>query len=79
MSPQTYEDLLQEAERLPPDQCLKLIERLVHHMRTAQGGQDAAHAWEDYAGSAPYPLCGEDAQEWVRRRREESDEARQTR
>ena len=76
MNTQTYENVLQEAEKLPPDQCLMLIERLIHHMRTAETGRDAAPAWEDYAGSATHPLCGEDAQEWVSRSRRESDEAR---
>jgi len=76
MDPQTFEDVLQKAEELPPDQCLMLIERLVHRMRMAETGLDGAPAWEDYAGSATYPLCGEDAQEWVSRCRRESDEAR---
>jgi hypothetical protein len=76
MSTQTYENVLQEAEKLPPDQRLMLIERLAHHMRTTDTGGDAAPAWEDYAGSVPYPLCGEDAQEWVSHTRRESDETR---
>jgi hypothetical protein len=76
MSTQTYENILQEAEKLPPGQRLMLIERLIHDMRTAVSEPIDAPAWEDYAGSAPYPLCGEDAQEWISRGRQESDEAR---
>src|SRR5437016_4832195 len=30
--------------------------------------------WADIAGSAPYPLAGEDAQTWVSRSRQEDDE-----
>ena len=29
--------------------------------------------WSEIAGTAPYPLVGEDAQQWVNRIREESD------
>lgn len=76
MNAQTYEDVLQEAEKLPPNQCLLLIERLIHHVRTVEATAGVSPAWEDYAGSAPYPLCGEDAQEWVSQSRRESDEAR---
>jgi hypothetical protein len=35
------------------------------------------HSWKDAIGIAPYPLCGEDAQEWVSRTRRESDEHRE--
>lgn len=76
MNVQTYEEVLQEAEKLPADQCLLLIERLIHHMRTGEAALEEAPPWEDYAGSAPYPLCGEDAQDWVNRNRQESDEPR---
>jgi len=79
MNARSYEDVLQEAEKLPAAQCLMLIERLVHHVRTAETTAENPPAWEDYAGSAPYPLCGEDAQEWVSRGRNESDEARDVR
>ncbi len=71
-----YENILREAEQLPREQCLMLIERLIYRMRTAGTTENGAPAWEDYAGSAPYPLCGEDAQEWIRRSRQESDRKR---
>lgn len=76
MDTQTYEDVLKEAEKLPADQCLLLIERLIHHVRNAETAPTEAPAWEDYAGPAPHPLCGEDAQAWVNRSRRESDAAR---
>ena len=65
MDTQTYQEVLQEAERLSRAERLMLIERLIHKMRTAETERGAPPAWEDYAGSAPYPLCGEDAQDWV--------------
>jgi hypothetical protein len=33
--------------------------------------------WSDLAGRAPYPMCGEDAQQWVSRTRRESDDHRE--
>ena len=76
MNALSYTDVLQEAEKLPADQCLLLIERLIHHVRTVETKPEVPLAWEDYAGSAPYPLCGEDAQEWISHGRMLSDVAR---
>lgn len=69
MNARSYENVLQEAEKLPADQCLMLIERLVHHVRTVETTSENKPAWENFGGSVPYPLCGEDAQEWVSRGR----------
>lgn len=69
MNAQTYEEVLQQAEKLPPSARLLLIERLIHNLRATEAEVVDAPAWEDYAGSVPYPLCGEDAQEWVSRSR----------
>ncbi len=63
MSTPQYESVLHKAEKLPRTQCLMLIERLIRHVRTTEAPSEPRPAWEDYAGSAPYPLCGEDAQE----------------
>ena len=78
MNADTYEDVLLEAEKLPVDQCRKLIERLVQHVRSVVAGPHEPPAWEDYARSAPYPLCDGDAQECISRARIQSDAARQT-
>jgi len=76
MAAPTYEQVLREAEQLPLDDQLLLIERLVSRLRGTQAAGGPRLRWEDFAGSAPYPLCGEDAQEWVSRTREESDQGR---
>lgn len=82
MGAQTYEDILHEAEKLPPDQRLLLAEHLIHGAHPTASvrpgpveGRTPSPAWEEYGGSAPYPLCGEDAQEWVGRARSDRDEA----
>lgn len=70
----TLEEILHEAEKLPRDQCMKLIELLG---KTIGNPYPATRpSWEQYAGSAPYPLCREDAQQWVSQGRMETDTAR---
>ncbi len=76
MNTQPYREVLHEAEKLSAPQCLMLIERLVHHVRMGRTTPENSLAWEHFGGSAPYPLCGEDAQEWVSLGRNEPDHAR---
>ena len=76
MSAPTYDQVLRDAAKLPRKDRLLLIEHLVARLRAEDAGMSARPRWEDFAGSAPSPLCGEDAQEWVTRTRRESDEGR---
>jgi hypothetical protein len=76
MSSHNYQNVLTEAERLSPEDQLALIARLAEGLGRSKATAELLPRWEDYAGSAPYPLCGEDAQEWVTRTRQESDEGR---
>jgi len=74
MAVPAYERILQEAERLSPQERLLLIERLAARLRAGDGSGHECPRWEQYASSAPYPLCGEDAQGWTTRTRRESDD-----
>lgn len=67
--------ILHQAEELSPDEQLELIARLA---QSAREGYQARRrrSWSEVQGIGPYPLLGEDAQEWVRRTRRESDESR---
>jgi len=76
MNAPTYQQVLIEAKMLSPEEQLALIARLAEQLRQAEASAHPRPRWEDYAGSAPYPLCGEDAQSWVTRTRQESDEVR---
>ena len=76
MKAPTYERILREAERLSPQEQSLLIKRLAERLQESQSAALTGPRWEDQAGSAPYPLCGEDAQAWVNRTRQESDEER---
>ncbi|OQY47425.1 MAG: hypothetical protein B6242_05070 [Anaerolineaceae bacterium 4572_78] len=40
--------------------------------------QQKCYAWTDIAGTAPYPMFGEDAQAWVSRTRQEDTEIRES-
>lgn len=66
--------ILREAEQLPRDEQLRLIERLVVRLRTRPEPGGKPLRWEDFAGTAPYPMCGEDAQDYINRMRDEWEE-----
>jgi hypothetical protein len=73
-------DVLRQAEQLPPAEQLELIARLAGHLQSAHGDDlkpRRRRSWLEIAGSAPYPLLGEDAQDWVTRTRHEGDEHRE--
>jgi hypothetical protein len=71
-----YERILKEAEALVRQEQLLLVERLIARLRASEASAGPRPRWEDLAGSAPYPLCGEDAQAWVSRTRQECDDQR---
>lgn len=73
MSTLTYDEVVESAERLSPEEQRLLIERLRADLRTKREFHGKRPRWEDLAGTAPYPMCGEDAQAWVSRTRAESD------
>ena len=76
MATLTFDEVLEAAKRLSPEDQLRFIERLKASLRAQQGTSEKRPRWEDLAGTAPYPLCGEDARAWVSRTRAESDEGR---
>lgn len=74
MSTTEYQRILREAKHLPPDDQRKLIEQLEARLRARQETGKKRPRWEDLAGTAPYPLCGEDAQEYISKMRDEWEE-----
>ncbi len=77
MSTQDYERILRETEGLASEEQLRLIHEIAERLRATNEPGVNRTRLEDLAGSAPYPLCGEDAQEWVRRTRGEGDNRRE--
>jgi hypothetical protein len=69
-------EIVERAERLTPSEQLELIARLATRLRHEWQAPDAHLRWRDLRGSVPYPMVGEDAQDWVSRTRRESDEGR---
>lgn len=76
MASAIYAKILEEAKLLSTDERKQLIEDLVDYLDAGKTQSQPTPRWEDLIGTAPYPLCGEDAQEWVTRTRRESDEQR---
>ncbi len=72
-----YEMAVNEVRKLPHPEQLRLIEFFAHELRESIGQDPKAPRWEDFIGAGIYPQCGEDAQEWVSREREESDRGRE--
>jgi hypothetical protein len=66
------------ANRLSPSEQKQLAESILRQLAsgaTAKG--TPRRSWREIRGSVPYPLCGEDAQAWVTRGRQESEELRE--
>jgi len=74
MATTDYEQVVRQAEQLTQQQQLELIEHLAARLRAEQEAGGKRPRWEDLAGTAPYPLCGEDAQEYISRMRDEWEE-----
>jgi hypothetical protein len=76
MSP-LLQQVLQEIEQLTPAEQLEVISHTTEQLKHQTIPQyKPKRRWLDIAGTAPYPLVGEDAQEWVTRTRQESQEHR---
>lgn len=80
MSLSGYDQVVREADALPREEQLRLIARLAQRLSSPREGQaeKGGPRWEDSAGIASHPVCGEDAQRWVTRTRQQSDEHRRT-
>jgi hypothetical protein len=63
--------VIRQAEALTPDEQLRLIAHVAERMRASQQPEVARRKWSEISGAAPYPLMGEDAQDWVQRTRRE--------
>ena len=79
MSAQDYERILRETDGLTPDEQRRLIQDVRDRLRERERSGEKPLRWEDFAGSAPYPLCGEDAQEHISRMRDEWEEREKNR
>ncbi|GIV15803.1 MAG: hypothetical protein KatS3mg022_1238 [Armatimonadota bacterium] len=74
MRSEHLEKIMKEVDNLTIEEIGNLIARLQMKMKTAT----PRRRWAEIAGKAPYPLTGEDAQQWVSRTRCDADEQRQS-
>jgi hypothetical protein len=73
----SLEKILSEIEQLTPENQLIVMGHLVEQIKKHINQIQPKRTWSDLKGMAPYPLLGEDAQEWVSRTRQEGDEHRE--
>ncbi len=73
MATKSLEQLMEDAEQLTPDEIRTLIDHLNRKLYEVR----PRRKWAEIEGKAPYPLTGEDAQEWVSRTRRESSRRRE--
>ncbi|MEH1948499.1 MAG: hypothetical protein V7K77_16345 [Nostoc sp.] len=73
----SLEKILSEIEQLTPEDQLTVMGHLVERIKKHINQTQPKRKWSDMKGMAPYPLLGEDAQEWVSRTRQEGDEHRE--
>jgi len=74
----SLEKVLSEIEELTPEEQLMVMSRLLESVKKHLSQTKPKAKWSDLKGMAPYPLFGEDAQEWVSRTRREGDEHRES-
>jgi hypothetical protein len=72
----TFEEVAALAEKLSREEQVRLAQKLLHESSSSYQPRPG-RKWAEIRGAAPYPLCVEDAQEWVSRTRRESDEHRE--
>jgi hypothetical protein len=70
-------EILRQAEPLSADEQLALAALLIEQARKKASAPIERRNWLDLVVAAPYPLTGEDAQVWVTRTRQESDDERE--
>ena len=71
------DEIVKKVEFLKTDEQLFLVSHLVGKLRIMYQDPQKRRKWSEICGSVPYPLFGEDAQDWVSRTRQESDEKRE--
>jgi hypothetical protein len=79
MANKTAEEVYEEVVRsLPPQERMRLVEKIAHELALQRSHAPTGRRdnWRELEGIAPDLLAGEDAQEWVTRTRQESDEDR---
>lgn len=76
-APVTLTTVAELANQLPPAEQKQLAESILQRLASSAPPGPCRRAWREIRGSVVYPLCGEDAQAWVTRSRQESEDQRE--
>ncbi len=71
------QDIMQQVDELSTDDLLNLLSYIAQRARIQARLEANRPKWSDICGMAPDLLGGEDAQEWVKRTRQEDTEHRE--
>ena len=71
------DEIVKKVESLKADEQLFLVSHIAGKLRVMYQDPKQRRKWSEICGLVPYPLFGEDAQDWVSRTRHESDEYRE--
>jgi hypothetical protein len=75
MSP-LLQRVLEDIDQLTLEEQFEVIHHTTQQLQSRTTTPTPKLNWLDIAGIAPYPLLGEDAQEWVSRTRQEAQDHR---
>jgi hypothetical protein len=76
MGSNAIREILRKVDALSEEEQAYLIEALASRLERLRRRKGSARKWSELRGTAPYPLAGEDAQEWITRGRQEDDARR---
>ena len=77
MSLAEYAQILRQVRALTQEDQLQLAAAIISGIRLNDGPSPKPLKWMDLKGTLPYPALGEDAQEYITRTRQESDDDRE--
>ena len=74
----TLAAMMDLANQLSPAEQKQLADSILRRFASSTAAKAVpGRTWREIRGSVPFPLCGEDAQAWVTRGRQESEEQRE--
>ena len=76
MGSRELEDIIRQVDELTPEEQQRVVAHLAENARRRYQATKPRRQWDEICGAAPYPLVGEDAQQWVSHSRRESDKKR---
>ena len=76
MKSEILEEIIEKVDLLTTEEQLSLIDVITRKTKSSVGRSEPPRTWSDLKGLLSYPAYGEDAQSYISRSRQESDEKR---